>query len=125
MFGLNSNVQSNAYFLDESTVLYPVGHQLIHYNFEKKSQKILNLQTDGDLISCMAINLPENLVAIGSKSISADAAPGNTAFVAVYEISTGKRRKVYKAGDGVKEFVSVSFSSDGKTLFGQGCGPEW
>jgi hypothetical protein len=121
VFGLNSAVQSNAFFLDESTVIYPVGHQLVHYNVDKKTQKHINLQTDGDLISCMAVYLPENLLAIGTKCQS----EAGSAIVAIFEINTGKRRKIYKTSENCKEVISVSFSADGKFIFGQGCAPDW
>lgn len=121
VFGLNSNIQGNAFFIDESVVLYPVGHQLVQYNFEKKTQKILNIQLDGDHMSCMAVYLPENLIAVGTKAASEQ----SFAVVNIYELHTGKRKKVYKTGDSTRSFVSISFSGDGRFVFAQGSAPDW
>lgn len=121
MFGLNTKIQDNAFFFDESVVIYAVGHEVVLYNFEKKTQKIIHLQLDGDDINCMALNLVEGLLVVGSKTTS----DSSTASVNLYDIASGKRKKIFKTGDAIKEIQSVSFSGDGKYLLAQGVGPEW
>ena len=92
---------------------------MIHYDIENKTQKIVYLETEDHLISCMAVNLSNNLIAIGTKR---HPQKGN-AFVSIFEINSGKSRKKYENEDGAKEIISVSFSADGKYIFGQGSAP--
>ncbi|KAJ3356669.1 Cilia- and flagella-associated protein 57, partial [Kappamyces sp. JEL0680] len=120
VFGINPNVQSNAFFYDEATVAYPAGHELVLYNFEKKTQKILHLPLDGDDTSCLAANLQDSLLAVGSKSLGE-----SSAAVHIFDVATGKRKRLLKTNDGVKEFVSVAISVDGKYVYAQGGTPDW
>ena len=118
---MNSQVNSNAFFIDESTVIYPVGHELVQYNFEKKTQKIVHLQLDGDDTNCMAVNLSDNYLAIGTRCTNEN----SFASVHIFDINNGKKKKTFKTGDNAKELIAVSFSGDGKYMLAQGVGPEW
>jgi len=35
--GLKSNVNNNIIYIDDQTVCYPVGHNVVLYNFEEKT----------------------------------------------------------------------------------------
>jgi len=37
LFGLKGDVKNNVYYLDDTTVLYPCGHNICIYNFDEKS----------------------------------------------------------------------------------------
>ncbi|KAI8846622.1 hypothetical protein BC829DRAFT_419019 [Chytridium lagenaria] len=52
VFGLNREVRNNVTYLDEQTILYPAGTQLIQYNVEQKIQKFLSVN-EGDGITTL------------------------------------------------------------------------
>ena len=43
IFGLKGDVNHTLHYLDETTVLYPAGYNLILYHLEKKTQRFLPL----------------------------------------------------------------------------------
>ena len=41
IFGVRNNVVGNINFLDEQTVIYPSGNQVIRFNVDQKQQKFI------------------------------------------------------------------------------------
>ena len=41
VFGLKGDVKDNIHYIDETTVVYPAGQNVIIYNMETKAQKFL------------------------------------------------------------------------------------
>ena len=56
MFGLKSDVRNNLHFLDNSTVCYPVGHNVVFYNLEDKSQYFLPGIEGSEGITALALS---------------------------------------------------------------------
>ena len=40
IFGLRSEVRDNIHYIDETSVLYPVGHAVVIYAIDSKSQRV-------------------------------------------------------------------------------------
>lgn len=129
-------MRNNVFFLNDNTVLYPVGHQLVQYNFEKKTQKIIPVNLDGDVIGCIAISFVDNSIAIASKTPdlpSAKAKLSSSPAIYIIDLNSFKRKKVIKITESSnikvdlvnQEFLSVSFTTDGKYIMAQGCAPDW
>lgn len=70
MFGLDQDVNNNICFLDEQTVLYPAGTQLVSYDIEHKAQRFINVN-DGDGITALAVNSSASLIAVAVRGGSA------------------------------------------------------
>ncbi|KAJ3324219.1 Cilia- and flagella-associated protein 57 [Boothiomyces sp. JEL0866] len=96
VFGINNDVNQNIAFVDDSTVIYPVGNQLIQYNIEKKTQHIMPIQLDDLEISCMTLNLTENCIAIGTKYAPGADYGKTRPYIGVFDITTGKKKKVFR-----------------------------
>jgi hypothetical protein len=42
IFGLKPDVKSNVHYVDDQTVLYPAGHNVIIYSAETKTQRFIH-----------------------------------------------------------------------------------
>ncbi|KAI9355918.1 WD repeat domain 65-like protein [Zopfochytrium polystomum] len=120
VFGLNATVDGNISYIDDQTVLYPAGSQLIQYHLEQKTQKFIGL-TEGDGISAMQVCPSGSHVAVGMRSIE------RTPFVVVCDLQNQKRRKVLVVPEGsnAKDFISVCFSNDARLVLAQTGAPDW
>jgi hypothetical protein len=126
---VNGTVYNNAVFIDETIVIYPAGLNIIVYNIEKKTQKIVPLQMDGDQIGCLAVNFEEQVLAVGTRApYNADKKDDSDkkASIYIFDLNNFKRKRVAKTTEttGAREFISITFSSDNKTIIAQGSGPE-
>ncbi len=77
--------------------MYPVGHQLVQYNYEKKTQKIIPVNLDGDAIGCLSISFDDSSIAIGTKS--AEEPDEKRAAIYLIDMYSFKRKKVFKTVD--------------------------
>jgi len=118
VFGLKGDVKDNIHYIDESTVIYPAGHNTVMYHLEQKTQKFIPGTVDTEGITSIAISSSRKFVAVAEKA--------EKGMITVYDLHTLKRRKVLSTSDcGSKEYVSMAFSPDGKLLIAQGGAPEW
>eukprot|EP00217_Crustomastix_stigmatica_P010708 CAMPEP_0183813298 /NCGR_PEP_ID=MMETSP0803_2-20130417/52843_1 /TAXON_ID=195967 /ORGANISM="Crustomastix stigmata, Strain CCMP3273" /LENGTH=1181 /DNA_ID=CAMNT_0026058151 /DNA_START=28 /DNA_END=3573 /DNA_ORIENTATION=- len=118
VFGLKGDVADNVHFVDESTVVYPSGHNTVLYHVEQKMQKFIPGTADTEGITALALSSSRKFVAVAERA--------EKGMITVYDLHTLKRRKVLSTNDvGSKEYVSLSFSPDGKLLAAQGGAPEW
>ncbi|KAJ3295034.1 Cilia- and flagella-associated protein 57 [Borealophlyctis nickersoniae] len=152
VFGINPTVRTPLHHLDDQTVLYPSGTQLVLYNTETKTQRFVAIN-EGEGVSAIAVKDgfvgvgvkghgggPENVTVArrGSAMKSVlGTVPGTAmgsgtgerigAMVVVVDLGNPKaKRKLLGTGDMiVKEFISVSFAADGKHILAQSSGPDW
>jgi len=118
-FGIKSDVKDNIHYIDDVTVAYPVGRNVVIYNTQSNTQKFITGAEKTDAITAMALSPNKKYIAVAES--------GENPVVAIYDTTTRKRRKVLSIPDlGSKEFVSLAFSSiDGRHLATQGGYPEW
>lgn len=118
VFGLKGDTKENIHYIDETTVIYPAGHNTVLYNIEQKAQKFIPGTVDTEGITALALSSSHKFVAVAEKA--------EKAIITIYDLHTLKRRKVLSTSDcGSQEYVSLAFSPDGKVLAAQGGAPEW
>eukprot|EP00854_Cymbomonas_tetramitiformis_P012413 gene12413-14666_t len=118
VFGLKGDVRENIHYIDESTVLYPAGHNTVLYSTEQKIQKFIPGTVDTQGITAIAVSASRKFVAVAEKA--------DKAIITIFDLHTLKRRKVLSSADtGSQEYVSIAFSPDGKIIAAQGGAPEW
>ena len=88
-FGLKADVKDNVHYLDEQTVLYPAGHNVVIFNTEQKTQRFISGTEKTEGITAIAVSPNKKYVAVAER-----AAEGEKALVTVFDLHTLKRRKV-------------------------------
>ena len=88
-FGIKADVKDNICYLDEQTVLYPAGHNVVIFNTEQKTQKFIPGTDNTEGITAMAVSPNHKYVAVAER-----AKEGEKAQVTVFDLHTLKRRKV-------------------------------
>eukprot|EP01063_Lacrimia_lanifica_P009665 TRINITY_DN16595_c0_g1_i1.p1 TRINITY_DN16595_c0_g1~~TRINITY_DN16595_c0_g1_i1.p1 ORF type:complete len:1239 (+),score=580.13 TRINITY_DN16595_c0_g1_i1:149-3865(+) len=120
VFGLKANVKDNVHYVDDQTVVYPVGKTFVIYNQTTNTQKFTMGQERAEGISAMALTPNKKYVAVGN----CGDAPG----IEIYDTTTRKRRKILPLSLqdlGSREFACMAFSGDCRHLVAQGAGPDW
>uniref|UniRef100_A0A665U2J0 Cilia and flagella associated protein 57 n=1 Tax=Echeneis naucrates TaxID=173247 RepID=A0A665U2J0_ECHNA len=120
VFGLRTGVANNVRFLDEQTVVFPCGNNLVRYNTIQRWQKFIPGSEKSQRMTALAIS--------GNLRYLAVSECGDKATITVFDLQheQGRKRKVLTAGDiPAQEFVCLAFSPDSKYLIGQTGGPEW
>ncbi|KAL2916411.1 hypothetical protein HK105_204167 [Polyrhizophydium stewartii] len=130
VFGLNKDVRNNICYLDELSVVYPAGFQIVVFNLEQRSQRFVPVNVDGESLSTMAVLPSGPFVAAGIRvtpPTRAATESDKNATIVLYDLQTGRRRKTFGTGDApsTKEFVSIAFTNDSKFLLAQGAAPDW
>ncbi|KAJ3227958.1 Cilia- and flagella-associated protein 57 [Clydaea vesicula] len=118
VFGLKQDIKDNLYTVDDETILYPAGSNVLIT--QKGHRKFISVTEKGDSISSLTVSPDRHFLAIGEK--------GSRPSINVFDItSIRKRRTLYACSETIsaKEFISLGFSSDSKYMAAQLCGPEW
>eukprot|EP01012_Entosiphon_sulcatum_P014150 TRINITY_DN1923_c0_g1_i1.p1 TRINITY_DN1923_c0_g1~~TRINITY_DN1923_c0_g1_i1.p1 ORF type:complete len:1205 (+),score=349.53 TRINITY_DN1923_c0_g1_i1:90-3704(+) len=117
-FGVKADVKDNIHYIDDTTVAFPVGRNVVIYNTQSNTQKFIPGAEKTDAITAMALSPNKKYIAVAES--------GENPAVAIYDTTTRKRRKVLNVPDlASREFVCLAFSSDGRHLATQGGYPEW
>ncbi|DBA68566.1 TPA: hypothetical protein ACH3X2_013579 [Trebouxia sp. C0005] len=118
IFGLRGDVKDNIHFVEENTIIYPVGHTVVSYNVETKVQRFTPGSPESEGITALAVSPNKKFLAVAERS--------DKGTISVYDLQTLKRRKVLVSSEtGAKEIASMAFSPDGRLLAAQGGSPEW
>ena len=83
VFGLKPDVRGNVWYLDEQTVLYPAGHNIVIFNTEQKTQKFIAGTEKTEGITAMAVSPNKKYVAVAER-----AAEGEKALVTIFDLHT-------------------------------------
>ena len=110
--GMKADVNNNIFFLNDSTVLYPAGHNIVIYNMDDKQQTRYIPGIEGsEGITALALNRNKTHLAVAEKT-------HKTPICSVYNLET-MRRKIIVSNEITKqrEFISIAFSpTDDKKL---------
>eukprot|EP01028_Stygiella_incarcerata_P004742 TRINITY_DN2061_c0_g1_i1.p1 TRINITY_DN2061_c0_g1~~TRINITY_DN2061_c0_g1_i1.p1 ORF type:complete len:1197 (+),score=341.87 TRINITY_DN2061_c0_g1_i1:223-3813(+) len=121
VFGSTNTAKDCIWFLDETTIVHVAGKNIVVETAHQTSQQrfIPCALENSEGVSAMCLSPNRKYLAVAEK--------GEKATVIVYDINLPKRRKILSAPDqvGSREIVSLSFSSDNRTLIAQGGAPEW
>ncbi|XP_024523319.1 cilia- and flagella-associated protein 57 [Selaginella moellendorffii] len=124
VFGLNGTQKGCLYFLDDATFLYPAGHNVVIQTVDQKQQKIIAGTPDTYGITALALSPSKKIVAIAERAPPFMLGP----IISLYETVTLKKKKVLAGTEFVastREYVSLCFSSDGRSIVAQAGGPDW
>ena len=118
-FGLKAEVSNNVVYLDEQSLIYPAGTNLIIYNIDQRTQKFLPFGSGGEGATAMAVSPNKRYAAIAEKR-------QDKPTITVFDLHTMRKRKTLSCADMTSlEFVSIAFSPDSKYLISQGSSPDW
>lgn len=117
-FGIKSDVYGCIHWLDESTVAYPVGRNVVMHNIQSNAQKFFLTSEKTDGITAIALSPNKKYIAIAES--------GEHPQIQIVDTNTRKRRRVLNVTDlGSDRFVCMQFSADGRHLATQGGAPQW
>lgn len=117
-FGITGGVSGSVHYVDEQNIVYPVGSNCISYNVDQKTQKIIPCSSTGSGITALAVSPNKRYVAVAEK--------GDKPVVAIYDLTTSRKRKTLTYTESqAQEFTSLAFSPDSKYLITQGGRPDW
>jgi WD40 repeat protein len=111
-------VKDNIHYVDEQTVLYPAGSNIVLYSIEQKTQKFIPISDKGESITALALSSNKKILAVAERSEKPQ--------VIIYDVATIRKRKVLQITETeCKDFISIAFSNDSKYLITQSGAPDW
>ncbi|XP_071508423.1 cilia- and flagella-associated protein 57-like [Diadema antillarum] len=119
VFGLKGDVSGNISYVDEQTVVYPCGSNIILYNIDQKTQRFIpgSDKSSGFTATCVSPN--RRYIAVAEKG-------AEKAMITIYDLHSLRKRKALSSTDiQSNEVVSMAFSPDSKYLIAQGGRPDW
>lgn len=121
VIGFAHNVAQNAHFLDEHTLMYLAGANIVMFNTMDRKQKLIHPSTQDarlDGFSTLAVS--------PSRRYAAVALSGEQPEVQVYDLKSCRKRKnlVFADSPGRCKFVSLSFTCDNDNICGLSA-PDW
>lgn len=103
LFGLKGDVKQNIFFINDQTVIYPCGHNIVVYNIDDRTQKYIPGIEGSEGISAMALSPSKSFLAVAERA--------ERAICSVFDMTTLKRKKILTSTDyASREFVSVNFA---------------
>lgn len=102
--GLRVEVRQNLFFLNDNTVVYPAGHNVVVFNTEEKTQRYIAGIEGSVGISAQAVSPSKKYLAVCERSEKAPVCQ-------VYSLETLKKLKTITSGEITQhEYVSVAFA---------------
>ncbi|KAH9271594.1 hypothetical protein BASA83_006204 [Batrachochytrium salamandrivorans] len=119
VFGIKTDIRDGLFYVEENTILYPAGSNIIINNVEQKTQRFIPISEPGDGISAVTVSARRHVFAVAEKSLQPS--------VHIYDLHNYRKRRQLFALETAqgKEFVSLSFSIDSKYLAAQLAAPDW
>jgi hypothetical protein len=106
MAGVKNEVNNNLHYMDETTVCYPVGHNIALYNTDERTQRYISGVEGSEAITAMAVTKSKKFIAVAERT-------ERSPICIIYEYPSLKRKKIIASADikkENKEFVSIAFS---------------
>nr|CCC46736.1 conserved hypothetical protein, fragment [Trypanosoma vivax Y486] len=117
-FGVKADVHGCIAWVEEGTLIYPIGKTVALHNLNTNTQRFLETSQRGGGITALAVSPNRKFIAI--------AECGPSPQVQIFDSVTRKRRKVLTVLDlDCDRFTALDFSSDGRHLVTQGGAPHW
>ncbi|EGR29835.1 WD repeat protein [Ichthyophthirius multifiliis] len=113
VFGMNSQIRTNIYFLDEEKIIYPAGHNIVQYHIQDKIQVYYYGSTDYRGISCIELSPMHRQLAVGFKSCKqstqGDDNYENPSIIIYDTITQRKKHQLVFREEKIKYWVSIAF----------------
>ncbi|KAK5665187.1 hypothetical protein QVD99_008034 [Batrachochytrium dendrobatidis] len=119
VFGITNDIPDNIYYVEENTIMYPAGSNIIINNIEQKAQRFIPISESGNGISAVTVSSDKHVFAVAERSAQPT--------IHVYDLHNYRKRRqlvAFETAQG-KEFTSLSFSIDSKYLAAQLSAPDW
>ncbi|KPA84232.1 hypothetical protein ABB37_02281 [Leptomonas pyrrhocoris] len=118
VFGTNHDGENCLHWMDDGSLLYPVGKTVVLQQPHSCHQRFLEAAYQSTAITAVAMSANKKFVAIAEK--------GEHPQIQIIDTVTRKRRKILSVSElDSDHYVAVSFSSDGRHLVTQGGAPGW
>lgn len=123
VFGTRENVKDGLHYLDENNIVWVAGKSLVVLDTQLGTQELIPCSPSCESVTAMALSFNRRILAVAES--------GKSAAIVIYLFDPSvtpklKRRKVLQLPDlGSCEYVSLSFSRDGRQLAALGGHPEW
>ncbi|KEG08257.1 WD repeat domain 65 [Trypanosoma grayi] len=118
VFGVKPDVYGCLNWVEEGSVIYPVGKTVAVHNLNTNTQRFFDAGIRSSGLTALAVSANKKFIAIAEAGIVPQ--------VQIIDSVTRKRRKVLNVQDlGSDRFVALDFSADGRHLVTQGGGPQW
>ena len=109
LFGVNAEISSNIHFIDDSTILYVAGHNVVLYDQLEARQKFIHGAEKSEKITSVALCEHKKYVAVAER--------GEGAMINVYNTKTLRKYKTLVYEKWVtKDVIAMAFSNDNQTL---------
>lgn len=125
MFGFRADVSNNIHYIDDNTVVYPCGHNVVIYRIDDRSQRYIPGIQGTEGITAIAVSPSKKYLAICEKSSKAICSVINLqAFlhasrdkkIFVYDHNNKKKRTLIADTHETTEFHTVTFSGINEKL---------
>lgn len=123
VFGVSETVKDGLHYMDETNVLWVAGKTLVILDTQLGAQQLIACTSNCESVTAMAMSYNRRLLAVAECS--------SIPCIVIYLCDPSgnpklKRKKVLQVPDlGSTEYVSLSFSLDGRHLVSLGGSPEW
>lgn len=123
VFGVREDVKDGLHYLDENNIVWVAGKSLVVLDTQLGTQQLMPCSPTCDAVTTMALSSNRRTLAVAES--------GKIAAIVIYLFDATafpklRRRKVLQLADlGSTEYVSLSFSHDGRQLAALGGHPEW
>ena len=118
-FGLKGDVANNVWYLDEQSIIYPSGANLVLFNVDQKVQKFIPCTVGSEGMTALAVSPNKRYAAIAEKK-------SEKPTITIFDLTTLRRRKILSSVECTsQEYISLAFSPDSKYLASQMSGPDW
>ena len=117
LFGLNVQTCPSMLYVDDTTVLYSVGHNVVLHNTDTNRQRVFSGLETTKAITALALTPRKNMLAIAER--------GDRAIVSIYDTTTGRRKKQLSTSEIGSTSIQCMEFSEHKTLVTMGGAPDW
>jgi WD40 repeat protein len=118
-FGVKGDVSNNVWYLDEQSIIYPSGANLVIFNVDQKMQKFISGSPGSEGMTALAVSPNKRYAAI------AEMKPEKP-IITVYDLASLRKRKILAGPETAStEIISLAFSPDSKYLISQLSSPDW
>jgi len=112
-FGLKGDVANNVWYLDEQSIIYPSGANLVVFNIDQKVQKFIPCGAGSEGMTALAVSPNKRYAAVAEKK-------SERPTITIFDLTTLRRRKVLSFAECTsQEYTSLAFSPDSKYLISQ------
>ncbi|OQV14086.1 Cilia- and flagella-associated protein 57 [Hypsibius exemplaris] len=118
VYGIRNDLSSILFFVDEASVVYPAGSNIILHNFQNNSQKFIPLSENGNSLTAMA-------VARGQFLAYAERTDPYGAIM-VYDLAALRKKRTMITNEVASDkYIALDFADSGKQIIGVGGPPEY